>query len=98
MTEAKSPRRPSPDPWDKEAKRLVKSAMTLHGYTFKSLAAVLEKSGYGSNTAEALTLRVNRASFNMGFALRLLRVMGVKSLDLSHIKMHKPPPNPGPHS
>ena len=91
MPSAKRPARPSPDKWDLEAKRLVKSAMTLHGYTFKSLAAALEDSGYGSNTDAALALRVNRASFNMGFALRLLRVMGVKTLDISHIKMHKAP-------
>ena len=64
--------------------------MALHGFTFKGLAAALEDDGYGSNTEAALALRINRASFNMGFALRVLRVMGVNSLDISHIKTHKP--------
>lgn len=92
MPAAKRPSRPSPDAWDKEARRLIKSSMQLHGYTFKSLARALDGQGY-EVTEAALALRINRASFNMGFALRVLRVMGVKTVDLSHIKMHKP----GPH-
>jgi hypothetical protein len=93
--ESAARKRPAPDAWDREAKRLIKSAMALRGYNYKSLAAALEKAGFGPTTEAAITLRINRASFNMGFALRVLHAMGVKSIDLSHIKGHKPPPKVG---
>lgn len=82
--------RPGPDVWDTEAKRLVKGAMQIHGYTFKSLARALEVAGDPGVTAAAVALRINRGAFNMGFALRVLRVMGVRAIDISHVKQHEP--------
>jgi len=89
--EPKTPARPTPDAWDREAKRVVKSAMALRGYTFKSLAAAIEKAGLESTTEAALKLRVNRGAFGMSFALRVLRVMNVPLLDISHIDIGKLP-------
>ena len=85
------PKHALPDAWDLEAKRLIKGAMTIHNYTPKSLAAMLVKHGY-EDTESSLALRIKRASFSFGFALRVLRTMGVKSVEISHIPMHKPPP------
>jgi hypothetical protein len=82
-------RRP-PNQWDMEAKRLIKSAMALRGYTYDSLSEAMEEV-YGEEIApKALALRVNRAAFGMGFALQLLVVMGATNLDFSHLK--SPPP------
>lgn len=88
-------KRPTPDAWDREAKRLIKGAMVVHGYNYKSLAAALSKP-HDTVSETTLTLRINRASFNFGFALRVLRAMGVKKIDIEHIKQHKSPPMPSP--
>lgn len=85
---ATAPRKP-PTEWDLEAKRLIKSAMALRGYSYESLADALEKSGAGDVTAKSVALRVNRAAFSMGFALQLLVLMGVQNLDISHLKLPK---------
>lgn len=63
---------------------MVRAAMAQRGYSFKSLAATLENTGYPI-TEKALALRVNRGTFNLGFALRMLRVMGVARVDIEHI-------------
>lgn len=88
---AVNPARTPPDAWEREARRLLKGAMHVHGYeSYKSLARALEKAGEERITEASLALRINRGTFSMAFALRVLRVMGVKSLDISHVKVHKP--------
>lgn len=58
--------------------------MALHGHSYKSLARALEDSGYPISDT-ALALRVNRGTFGLGFALRLLRAMGVKEVRIDHL-------------
>lgn len=60
--------------------------MQLRGYTYKSLAKALELSGDPAISHSALGLRISRGTFTLGFALKVLRVMGVTSIDISHIK------------
>jgi hypothetical protein len=85
-----TPRKPL-DPWDKEARRVIKLEMMRTGHTPESLAVLLKDSGYGTNTPKALAQRIVRGSFNFGFALRLLNAMGVRTLDLGYVdpKKHK---------
>lgn len=89
-TEGTAARRAPPDMWDKDARRLVRAAMALHGFSYRSLAATLKASGLGDITPASLALRINRGAFSLGFALRLLRAMDVRSLDISHVKLQKP--------
>lgn len=58
--------------------------MAKYGHSFKTLAGALEDKGYPI-TEKALALRVNRGTFNLGFALRMLRVMGEERLDIDHL-------------
>jgi hypothetical protein len=87
-----TPRKPL-DPWDKEARRIIKVEMARADLTPKDLAELLRDSGYGSNTPKALAQRIVRGSFNFGFALRILNIMGVQNLDLTKIDpaKHKKP-------
>lgn len=63
--------------------------MQLHGYTYRSLAIALEASGERDVSHTALALRISRGTFTLGFALQVLRVMGTKSVDISHVKARK---------
>jgi hypothetical protein len=85
------------DPWDREARRVLRLEMLRADHTPESLAVLLKHAGYGANTEKALAQRIVRGSFNFGFALRVLSAMGVKTLDLSHLKVQvktKPPEPP----
>ena len=86
-----TPRKPL-DYWDKWARRVIRIEMAKAGETPESLAELLKDSGFGENTEKALAQRIVRGSFNFGFALRVLNAMGVKSLDISYVKTHKPSP------
>lgn len=77
------------DVWDVAARRLIKGAMQTHGYSCKSLAYALEVAGEEVITETALRTRINRGVFGMGFALCVLRVIGVTNLDVSHLKLEK---------
>ena len=92
-TPRKSPPRKPPDVWDKEAIRLVELAMLKQRFDYEALSAALKDTGGGTNTPQALKQRISRGGFNLGFALRVLRAMGVDALDISDIELHtrKPP-------
>lgn len=88
MPATKTSVRPPQDEWDTHAKRLIKGAMALHDYSYKSLARALE--GVGEEITEsALALRINRGTFSLAFAIKVLTVMGVESVDLGHIKKRR---------
>lgn len=88
MPATKTSARPVPDEWDTHAKLLIKGAMALHDYSYKSLARAL--AGVGEEiTASALALRINRGTFSLAFAIKVLLVMGVDSVDLGHIKKRR---------
>ncbi|QHE87134.1 DUF6471 domain-containing protein [Hydrogenophaga sp. BPS33] len=76
----------SPDEWDVQARNLIKGVMATRGFRFKTLAARLEALGYPISE-KALGLRVNRGSFNLGYALLMLRAMGETELSIKHIKL-----------
>jgi hypothetical protein len=75
-----------PDEWDTQARNLIKGVMVTRGFRFKTLAARLEELGHPI-TESALGLRVNRGSFNLGYALLMLRAMGETELSIKHIKL-----------
>ena len=70
---------------------MIKVEMLRAGHTPESLAALLKNSGCGTNTPKALAQRIVRGSFNFGFAVRMLNIMGVRTLDLGYVdpKKHK---------
>ncbi len=70
--------------WQVEARRLLQAEMTLHGYSYKSLARALG----GSESDQSLMTRINRGTFSMAFFLQAVRAMGTKSVDISHLPLH----------
>jgi len=76
----------TPDLWDVQARNLIKGVMATRGFRFKTLAARLEELGYPT-TEKALGLRVNRGSFNLGYALLMLRAMGETELSIKHVEL-----------
>lgn len=83
---SKSKNRAPPDEWDVQARQLIKGVMATRGFRFKTLAARLEALGHPI-TEGALTLRVNRGTFNLGYALLMLRAMGETELNIKHIQL-----------
>jgi len=55
----------------------------------RELALHLKELGFESMTEESLAQRLRRASYNFGFALRVLRVLGVKTLEIGVIPVYK---------
>lgn len=74
--------------WDREARRVLKLEMAGAEFTFKMLSDKLNELGFGINTPKTVAQRIGRGSFNFGFALRVLKVLGVESLDIKHVKLH----------
>ena len=71
-------------PWQAAAKRLLKAEMAKHDYGYKQLARAM-----GDDDSESsLITRVNRGTFSVAFFLQALRVMGTKSIDISHLPSH----------
>lgn len=81
---SKTKNRPAPDAWDVQARQLIKGVMVTRGFRFKTLADQLGKLGHPITEA-ALSLRVNRGTFNLGYALLMLRAMGETELSIKHI-------------
>lgn len=75
------PRKPL-DYWDKQARLLLKTEMLGAELKPKDVAERLKHTGLGATSPKALTQRVARGSFSLGFALRVLRACGVDQLDL----------------
>lgn len=82
----RKPAERTPDEWDLQARNLIKGVMVTRGFRFKTLAARLEELGHPI-TESALGLRINRGSFNLGYALLMLRAMGETELSVKHIAL-----------
>ncbi|NKE68671.1 hypothetical protein RAMLITH_22880 [Ramlibacter sp. RBP-2] len=67
--------------WQVAARRLLQAEMAKHGYVYKTLARDL---GAG-DSEQSLMTRINRGTFSVAFFLEALRVMGTKSIDISHL-------------
>lgn len=67
--------------WQEASKRLLQAEMARHGYTYKSLARALG----GAETDQSLMTRINRGTFSLAFFLQAVRVMGTKTIDISHL-------------
>lgn len=81
------PRLKVADVWDEYAKRQLQGAMASEGVGYKRLAQMLKEDDEASSETEAsLMRRINRGAFSHAFALRVLRVLGVASLDISRMK------------
>ncbi len=89
-TRKTAPREPL-DPWDKEARRVIRLELLKAGQTPATLAKLLADSGYGTNTEKALAQRIVRGSFTFAFALRVLATLGVENLEMSYVRVHKKP-------
>lgn len=85
------PRKPL-DAWDEDARRVLNVEILRGRKTPETLAERLVELGY-SDSPKLLAQRITRGSFNFGFALRVLRAMGVKTLDISYVDVHE---GPGP--
>ena len=84
-----APRKPL-DYWDDAARRVLNVEMLRADHTPETLAETMVKLGY-ADTPKPLAQRISRGSFNFGFTLRALRAMGVETLDISYVKVHKRP-------
>lgn len=73
-----------PDELEEQARNLIRGAMATHGYSFRKLADALKECGQPIGE-KALALRINRGTFNLSFALLVLRVMGATELSIKHI-------------
>ena len=73
-----------PDELEEQARNLLRGAMATHGYSFRRLAEVLKERGHPIDE-KALALRINRGTFNLSFALLVLRAMGVTELSIKHV-------------
>jgi hypothetical protein len=89
-TRKTAPRR-ALDPWDWEARRVIRLELLRAEQTPATLAKLLADSGYGKNTEKALAQRIVRGSFTFAFALRVLATLGVETLDISYVRTHKKP-------
>lgn len=78
------PRKPL-DYWDRQASVLLKAEMLGAELKPKDIAARVKDTGLGATTPKTLSQRITRGSFNMGFALRVLRAAGVDYVDISHL-------------
>lgn len=67
--------------WQQAAKRLLRAEMARHDFSYKTLARELG----GTETDQSLMTRINRGTFSVAFFLQALRVMGTKSIDISHL-------------
>lgn len=67
--------------WQLAAKRLLQAEMARHGYVYKTLARDLG----AVDSEQSLMTRINRGTFSVAFFLQALRVMGTKSIDISHL-------------
>lgn len=64
--------------------------MLRKAHTPETLAGRLVELGYAEKP-KVLAQRIARGSFNSGFLLRALRAMGVDSLDISYVEVHRNP-------
>lgn len=67
-----------------EARRILRSAMERRGYSFASLARVLNSQpGAQAETAQTLSNKVNRGRFTFAFFIRVARAMDVMTLSIA---------------
>lgn len=81
-----APPRPEKTRWNKYATRLIRLEMLRQDVSYKKLSQLLEGVEPGTDhTSESLTTRISRGTFTFSFALQVLRVLKVDSLDLSKL-------------
>lgn len=62
--------------------------MAQESTSYKRLAQLLkEDDPQSDDTAESLTTRINRGTFTFAFGLKVLRVLGMTSLDISRVQL-----------
>lgn len=71
---------PLPDPWQEFARELLQDAIAQRGLNFPRLAALLAENGYDVKV-KTLARRVNRGTFDAGFLLMCLTVLGTERVD-----------------
>jgi len=75
---------------DVEARRIIRSAMERHGMSYKRLATALTPRahllGMRRVTERNLVSRISRGTFSFGFAIEVLRAMGVREIDIAPIR------------
>ncbi len=73
------PRKPL-DAWDRYGRGLIRAEFAQQDKTPKDIADFLKGTGLGSSSPRAIAQRITRGSFTFGFALRVLRALGVEYL------------------
>lgn len=72
---------PRDEPWETEAKRILKAEIARHGLTYKALVARLAAIGV-EDEERAISNRISRGKFPFTFFLQCMRAMGVSDVDL----------------
>ena len=81
------------DAWNEQAKRLLQAQMALHDVSYKQLVSILQGQGHVEEEkdvellAQRLMTRINRGTFSVAFFLQVLRSIGTKTIDISHIPL-----------
>ena len=74
---------------DEEARRIIRSEMQRRDVTYKELAVLLQRSArlldIGRVTERNLISRISRGTFTFGFAVQVLRAMGVTKIDITPV-------------
>lgn len=73
------------------SRRTLKSALVLHGVSYKRLSLLLD--GLGERVSDnALAHRLSRGQFTFEFFLKVAKVVGIEQLDLTFLGRLTPPP------
>lgn len=80
-----STRRRAPSKWDEEARQIIRAEMQRRGVSYKVLVQRMGHLGE-EVTERSLISRINRGTFTFGFALQVLRALGVTKLTVSELE------------
>jgi hypothetical protein len=69
------------DPWQREACLIIKTAMKRKGITHKELARDLKRKGIELEE-QSLINKLNRGTFPFAFALMVMSMLGVHSIEV----------------
>lgn len=70
--------------WNVEATQMLRGEMTRRGLSYKDLARMLEQEGVDVSDASLMT-KVARGTFSLAWFLRVARLLGMSSVDISHL-------------
>lgn len=69
------------NPWNDEARRILKAELARRDVSYKALSKALEAVGVGESPRQ-LTNKINRGTFTFAFFLRCMKALGVRDVRL----------------